>query len=110
MTITKRRPYVELGENCIRLFSRYEDKDLCKSIERARWNPKDRCWEYPLRSEALDALTATFPGLTAAPEVTMALAQIAERETMAVQIKATGWEKAEPVEPMPIKTKPFRHQ
>src|SRR5690606_17232660 len=33
-----------------------------------------------------------------------------ERETMAVQIKATGWEKAEPVEPMPIKTKPFRHQ
>lgn len=106
----KIRPYLELGENCIQLYSRFEEKDLCKSIEGARWNPKDRCWEYPLRPEVLEELAATFPGLNVAPEVTTTLAEIAERDAMAAQVKNMGWQNAKPVEPMPIKTKPFRHQ
>jgi len=104
------RPYLELRENCIQVYSRYEDRGLCKSVFGARWNPKDKCWEYPLRPETLRQLTAVFPGLTVAPEVKMAIAEIVDREAIAAEMKAEGWQGAEPVEPMPIRTKPFKHQ
>jgi SNF2 family DNA or RNA helicase len=104
------RPYLELRKNCIQVYSRYEDRGLCKSVFGARWNPKDKCWEYPLRPKTLSQLTAVFPGLTVAPEVKMAIAEIVDREAIAAEMKAEGWQDAEPVEPMPIRTKPFKHQ
>ena len=106
----KSRPYLELGKNCIQLYSRFEDRELCKTVFGAKWNPTDRCWEYPLRPETLNQLVSAFPGLTVDPQVKLAIADIAEREALAAQVKAEGWQNARPVEPMPIKTKPYRHQ
>ena len=106
----KSRPYLELGQNSLKLFSRFEDRELCKSVFGAKWNPREKRWEYPLRPETLSQLVVVFPGLTVAPEVKLAIAEIAEREALAAQIKAEGWQDAEPIEPMPIKTRPFKHQ
>lgn len=104
------RPYLELGKNCIQVYSRYEDRGLCKSVFGARWNPNEKCWEYPLRPETLEQLVAVFPGMWVSPQVKLAVTEVAEREAAAVQVKVEGWQNAQPVEPMPLKTKPFRHQ
>jgi len=106
----KLRPYLELGQNGLKLYSRFEDRELCKSVFGAKWNPREKCWEYPLNPETLGQLMAAFPGLTVEQEVRLAIAEIAEREALAAQIKAEGWQDAEPIEPMPIKTRPFKHQ
>lgn len=106
----KIRPYLELGKNCMRLYSRFEDRELSKSVFGAKWNQAMKCWEYPLRPETLSQLVAVFPCLTVAPEVKLAIAEIVEREAAAAQIKAEGWQDTEPIEPMPLKTKPFKHQ
>lgn len=106
----RHKPYLELGKNCMKLYGRYEDREICKSVFGAKWNQAMKCWEYPLRPETLSQLVAVFPGLTVAPEVKLAIAEIVEREAMAAQVKVAGWQDAEPIEPMPLKTKPFKHQ
>jgi SNF2 family DNA or RNA helicase len=107
---TKYRPYLELGDKCLQLFSRFEDKELCKLVFGARWNAKDKCWKYPLRPETLRHLVAIFPGLSVDPKVRLAVTEIQSREALAAQIKAEGWQNTRPAEPMPIRTKPFKHQ
>lgn len=105
------RPYLELGKNCIQLYSHYEDRLLCKSILGGRWNSKEKCWEYPLRPETLEQLTTVFPGrLWIDPKIKAAIIEIAMRQATAIRTKKEGWQDAVPVEPMPLKTKPFRHQ
>src|SRR5690606_16037140 len=70
----------------------------------------EKCWEYPLRPETLERLVAVFPGMWVSPQVKLAVTEVAEREAAAAQVKVEGWQNAQPVEPMPLKTKPFRHQ
>jgi len=106
----KFKPYLELGDNCLKFYSRFEDKELCKAIPGRSWNKKERCWEYPVRPETFSQLMAAFPSLGVDPGVRIAVAEIVERETAARRVKEAGWENAEPVEPMPIRTKPFKHQ
>lgn len=55
-------------------------------------------------------LAAALPGLRVDKAVTIATAEIIEREAVVAQAKQAGWEKAKPIEPMPVKTKPFKHQ
>ena len=105
-----KRPYLELGDKCLQLFSRFEDKELCKLVFGARWNAKDKCWKYPLRPETLSQLAAIFPGLSVDPKVRLAVTEIETREALAAQIKGEGWQNAKPKEPMPICTRPFQHQ
>jgi len=104
------KPRVELGENCIKLYSRYEDREKAKSIPGRSWNSADRCWEYPLKPEIFSQIIQAFPGLQVDHAVTVAITEIVERQVLVSQIKTTEWENAKPVEPMPIKTKPFKHQ
>ena len=84
----KYRPYLELGDKCLQLFSRFEDKELCKLVFGAQWNTQDKCWEYPLRPETLSQLAAIFPGLSVDPRVRLAVTEIQSREALAAQIKA----------------------
>ena len=106
----KYRPVVALGDKCLLLYSRFEDKDACKSVPGGRWEPELKAWEYPLQPETLERLAKVFPGLNVEPEARLELAKITEGEVLAERMKAAGWEDTEPVEPMPIKTKPYQHQ
>jgi len=94
----------------LRLFTQYENRETAKSILGRTWNPNEKCWEYPLRPETMAELVKAFPGARVDPRVRVALAEIAEREALATQVRMQGWEAAEPVEPMPVRTMPFRHQ
>ena len=97
----------------IALFAPYEDRELCKQIDGRQpcyEGKRFQHWEYPLRPEVLAAMRRTFPGLTIAPEVTRAVTAVEMREVVVAQMKDTGWEKAQPDESMPLKTKPFQCQ
>lgn len=114
MGIPERRfyPYraITVAGDRLRLYCRYEDRDIAKSVPGHAWNPAEKCWEYPLRAETVADLVQAFPGTKVDPRVRVALAEIAEREALVAQAKVRGWEDAEPMEPMPICSKPFRHQ
>ena len=75
-----------------------------------KWNKADRAWEYPIRPETYTKLVEMFPGVRVDRQVITAITQVAEREAAVAQAKVQGWEGVEPVEPMPIKSKPFAHQ
>jgi len=46
-------------ENIV-LLSEFRDKDLCKSIPGARWDPQDRVWRVPLSWSSCKALRGVF--------------------------------------------------
>ena len=103
-------PKLTLKGDKIALFSRYEDRETAKSIAGREWDPVHRCWLYPLRPETLNELTIAFPGIMVDPKVSEAVLGVAMREQVVQNIKLHGWDDAQPVEPMPIKSQPFKHQ
>ncbi len=110
MPLTISRPTATLGPNCIKLHCDFSEKEMAKSIPGRAWNPKTKTWDYPLRPEVLRNLRRAFPGIKIDERILYELREIENREAMAAQIKEQGWEEAEPLEPMPVKTKPFKHQ
>lgn len=97
----------------IALFCRYEDRETAKGImgrEPYYEGRKFVCWLYPLRAESLNELTIAFPGLEVDPMVSDAVLGVAMREQTVLNVKLRGWENARPIEPMPIRSQPFKHQ
>ncbi len=105
-----RRPCVLLGDAELRLYADYQDREMCKSIPGWRWEPALKCWAYPVRPETLEQIVFALPGASVEPEARRAVLEVAEREVVAARMKLAGWDDAEPVEPMPLRTKPFQHQ
>lgn len=87
---------------------RYEDREAAKSVPGWQWDGQLKCWAYPVR--AYEAILQQFPFAMVDREVKVALGQVAEREQTATEIKLAGWLDAKPIEPMPLKTKPYQHQ
>lgn len=103
-------PTLTLEDGKLTLRCRYEDREAAKSVLGYAWNKWEKCWQYPVRPEVVNKLAATFPGLRVDKAVTIATAEIIEREAMVAQAKQAGWEDVKPVEPMLLKTRPFQHQ
>jgi SNF2 family DNA or RNA helicase len=103
-------PTLTLEDGKLTLRCRYEDREAAKSVPGYTWNNREKCWQYPLRPEVVGKLAAAIPNLRVDKAVTIATAEIIEREAAVAQAKQAGWEKVKPVEPMPIRSKPFNHQ
>lgn len=101
---------ITLGNNAIQLHCHYEDREIAKTVPGHKWNKADRAWEYPIRPETYTKLVEMFPGVRVDRQVIAAVTQVAEREAAVAQAKVQGWEGVEPVEPMPLTSKPFAHQ
>ena len=101
---------IMLGNSCLQLRCSYEDRYTAKSISGCSWNPEERVWEYPLRSDKLQELAEVFGGARVDKQVRLALSKLAEAEEIAQITKYQSWENAVSLEPMHIKTKPFKHQ
>jgi SNF2 family DNA or RNA helicase len=99
-----------LQEDKMALRSRFEDKEIARSIPGREWDPPTKSWMYPVRAEILNELTQKFPGLEVSPNVLQAVTAVIIREQAAAIIKQAGWSAATPDEPMPIKSTPFKHQ
>lgn len=98
-------PVLTAEGGMLMLRARYEDRDLCRQVPGRRWNPEKRAWEFPVSEEAVNTVRQLFPAVYIDALVPRALALAAENKA-AVKEE----EPAEPVEPMPVKTKPFKHQ
>ena len=83
---------------------------LARRIPGATWSKGERAWALPVRPETYDRIRQVFQGIRIAPNAAEAVREIQRRESIVARLKAKGWENAEPLEPMPIQSKPFRHQ
>lgn len=103
---------VELDKRRQRIVLRcnYTDRELAKAIPGYKWDGTLKRWTYPVHPDTLRQIKETFPLANIDLEVLAAVSEIAQRQQQAARLKSAGWEQAEPLEPMPIRTRPFRHQ
>ncbi|WP_273483657.1 DEAD/DEAH box helicase [Desulforamulus ruminis] len=99
-----------LAEDTIKLRCLYEDREAVKQVTGYRWNKAEKCWEFPIRPEVYQQILQMLPGVFVYPDVKLAVNKVVERENQVAQAKVAGWEKVKPVEPIPLRTKPFNHQ
>ena len=87
----------------------YADKDVIKAIPGRRWDSKLKLWELPKRLDVIEQVQHSLAGVVLSEEAASAAQEMRQQ---AVQVKAikTFEEVMEPIEPMPVKAKPFRHQ
>src|SRR5690606_32366630 len=103
---------VELDRRRNRIVLRcdYTDRELAKAIPGYKWDGTLKRWTYPVHPDTLKAIRDVFPLASFDLAVMEAVAQIKMRQEEADKLKAAGWEQAEPLEPMPIRVRPFQHQ
>ncbi|MDO8725118.1 MAG: hypothetical protein Q7J35_03505, partial [Candidatus Methanoperedens sp.] len=53
--------------DCVAIYARYDQKDICRSITNRRWNPDKKRWEVPMSSAA--EVILKFPDADIDPEV-----------------------------------------
>lgn len=104
-----RRPQMWIKENQILLRCDYIDKDRAKEIPGYRWNKEQKCWTYPLSVEVIRQIYARFEPETL-PDTAMVVDFMLAQADRVQKAKMEGWENAKPLEPMPIKVRPFKHQ
>jgi len=84
----------------------YKYKEALKQVG-CRWNPDNKSWNLPASPDSFRKMTQAVPGLKVEKDVTRKMTELALTET---DQQDANWEDAEPVEPIPLITVPFRHQ
>lgn len=79
-----------LQEDKMALRSRFEDKEIARSVPGREWDPPTKSWMYPVRPEILNELTLKFPGLEVSPNVMQAVTAVVAREQAATISKLAG--------------------
>lgn len=97
---------VEMHGDKMLLKCTYDQGQLAKELPERKWNPYLKGWEYPLDPKILYMIQLTFPKLKVDERI---LDHVRSHVREKVQKKWTEMQ-VEPIEPMPIRTKPFKHQ
>jgi len=97
---------VQSGEN-LAVLNAFKYKDGLKQIG-CRWDSDNKAWTLPANIDNFRKLTQAVPGLKVDKSLVamMTEASLADAEAE----KSDNWDDAVPIEPMPIKTDPFKHQ
>lgn len=104
-------PTVSLAGNHLTLRCPYYEKEKVKQVPGYNgWDRKTQRWLFAVHPEALQGLRAVFPALIVGPEAEAAVKRVGEIQRQAAEMKADPGPAPEALAPMPIKTKPFRHQ
>jgi SNF2 family DNA or RNA helicase len=104
------KPQIRIQNNQIYLKCDFADKDKAKEIPGYRWDREQKCWVYPLSLEVYKQICEHFPDVEADNVTNAILNDMIARAHYVTKAKLAGWEKVEPLKPMPVKVKPFRHQ
>lgn len=104
------RPQIRIINNQIYLKCDFADKDKAKEIPGYRWDREQKCWVYPLSLEVYKQICEHFPNVEADNATNAILNDMIARAHNVMKAKLAGWENVEPLKPMPVKVKPFRHQ
>ena len=99
-------PTLILAEDSLAVINSYKYKDALKQIG-CQWNPEGKAWSLMATPENFRKLTQAVPGLRVDKDVTRRMTELAMEATAPMD---ASWEDAEPVEPIPLITVPFRHQ
>lgn len=105
---TKAPARLVLGGDKLLLFCGYDDREAAKEVIGYRWNSRLKCWEYPLGH--FEQVREAFPFAKVDPDLQAQVELLLALDASIEEAKQAGWEGAEPVEPMPLLTKPFQHQ
>jgi len=97
-------------KNLITLKCDFRDNALAKTIPGYKWDRTRKRWTYPVHPDTIRHIRETFPLANIDLDVIEAVATLVKQQEQADLLKAAGWEAADPLETMPIKAKPFRHQ
>ena len=87
----------------------YNEKGLVKLVTGCRWDKSLKCWQLPLRLQVIEQAERLFPGVALSEEVKQRKDILKQQETSVKAIK-TFAQVIEPLEPLPVKAKPFQHQ
>lgn len=101
---------VSLEGNKIALRCDFREKELAKSIAGYKWDKHRKCWTFPLHPSTVDAIRVVFPFAHIDQKILEEVNKLRNVQKKADKLREAGWEDAKPLEPMPIKTKPFKHQ
>lgn len=99
-------PTVILAGDELAVTNSFKYKDGLRQVG-CRWTPETKSWNIAASPDSFRKLTMAVPGLKVEKDVTRRLTELAMEATE--QLDAS-WEDAEPVEPLPLKTTPFKHQ
>lgn len=105
-----RQPTITIKNDKVYLRCDFIDKDKAKEIPGYRWDREQKCWVYPLSLEVYKQICEHFPNVEADNATNAILNDMIARAHNVMKAKLAGWENVEPIKPMPIKAKPFRHQ
>lgn len=94
----------------LRLKCHFLEKEVAKTVPGWQYKPELIAWDYPCSLDTYNSLKMAFPRLVVAHNVQEIMDELEGQRKTVAAVKTAGWENAEPVEPMPIKTKPFQHQ
>jgi SNF2 family DNA or RNA helicase len=97
-----------LSDGKLKLYCHYMDRMAAREIPGCRWDPDHKCWVYPLSS--YPDIRRVFPVIKVPEEVLEAVQPVAKQEISLVSARKEDWSNATPLEPIPLKTKPYRHQ
>jgi SNF2 family DNA or RNA helicase len=95
-----------LKDNEIHITDSFDAKDLIKEIPGRRWSPAQKAWIIPVTVEAIDSLRRIRGHID--PEINKIYADMIKTQVATDAIRLS--ENIKPIEPMPVKVKPFQHQ
>lgn len=87
----------------------YADRHNAKAAG-GSWSKPNKGWVFPGKTHHLQAIIKWFPNALVHKDIYGALQVMNDREGAAYIAKKEGWENAVPIEPMPLKVRPFQHQ
>lgn len=99
-------PTVVLSGDNLAVINSYKYKDALKQIG-CRWNPEEKSWALMATPENFRKLAQAVPGLRVDKSI---VAKMTESALAEAEQQSTTWDNAQPIEPMPLKTVPFKHQ
>jgi SNF2 family DNA or RNA helicase len=95
-----------LAEDHIEVSDCYYEKEMIKTIPGRQWDPKRKVWTLPATLEAIDHLKHITSNID--KKIIDKYIELKEIQDEITKIKLA--DEVKPIEPMPIKLKPFQHQ
>ncbi len=99
-------PSVALAGDRLQVYNCYRFKDALKQIG-CRWDPEEKVWSILATPANFRKLSQAVPGLKVDKSI---VAKMTEAALAEAEQQSTTWDNAQPIEPMPLKTVPFKHQ
>lgn len=98
----------QLIKNHIEVSGCFREKDQIKGITGRKWDPRKKAWKIPVTTEAINAIQNLAWPDKLDPKIEQEYNRLQAIQANTQEMKSAA--KIKPIEPMPIKIKPYQHQ